>query len=74
MKDQLLTEQEQARQLTRLEHRALAVLARHHQPDLERSPLPVGTLSQRHVQDMRLPVIQQQTRAGRQLDRLHRRA
>jgi hypothetical protein len=54
---QLLAEQEQPGQLARLEDRALAVLARDYQPDLERRPLAVRPLAERVRQDELLPGV-----------------
>jgi hypothetical protein len=51
MDQQPLIEQEQAGELTRLEDRALAVLARHNQPDTLRSPLPVRPDTQRPIKN-----------------------
>jgi hypothetical protein len=67
---QLLTEQEQAGQLARLEDRALAVLARDHQPDLERRPLAVRPLAERVRQDELLPGVEVKVRELCELDRL----
>jgi hypothetical protein len=55
---QLLAQQEQAGQLARLEDRALAVLARDYQPDLERRPLAVRPLAERVRQDELLPGVE----------------
>src|SRR5690606_41132566 len=71
IQDQALIEQEQAREHPRLENRALAVLAGHHQARLERRPAAVLLLAQAVLEHQALPRIQDQPRLDRKSTRLN---
>jgi hypothetical protein len=57
---QPLVEQQQASELARLDDAALAVLARNRDADAGRCPLSVAAFAERALEDVLLPLIQNQ--------------
>jgi hypothetical protein len=68
MDDQTFTQQEQTSELTGLKDRTLPVLPGDDQANLERRPLPVGALTQRVLEDERLPRIKVESRHAGKVD------
>ena len=68
MNDQLLFEDEQARELPRLEQRTLPVLPANHEPDLTGRPLPIRRFPKAMTQNPLLPLIQMQPSHRSELD------